>query len=215
MPLAAILGMYLLSWLPAGTMPSVAAVTGRQSAQSQESQSDSSAPHDSSTQPPANQQKVPVQSAAPPSAAPPCPENSQPGSTGKSDCKPADSTAAKAKKRHRTQKNVPSAATPAQAGPSKTVVRNGGTEDPVVNLSLGPSPQASQQREKTKQLLAASDANLNKVSARQLTPSQQDTVKQIKSYMEQSSQARDEGDVQRAYNLALKANLLSVELVGH
>jgi len=75
--------------------------------------------------------------------------------------------------------------------------------------------QSSQQSEKTKQLLAASDLNLNKISGRQLTPTQQDTVKQIKSYMEQSRNARDDGDVQRAYNLALKANLLSAELVGH
>ena len=72
-----------------------------------------------------------------------------------------------------------------------------------------------QQSENTKQLLAASDLNLNKISGRQLTPTQQDTVKQIKSYMEQSRNARDDGDVQRAYNLALKANLLSAELVGH
>jgi hypothetical protein len=84
-----------------------------------------------------------------------------------------------------------------------------------VDLSPGLSPQASQQSERTKQLLASSDANLKKISGRQLDESQQDTVKQIKSYMDQAKTAANDGDVQRAYNLAVKANLLSAELVGH
>ena len=67
---------------------------------------------------------------------------------------------------------------------------------------------------RTDQLLASSDANLKKISGRQLSDGQQDTVKQIKSYMEQAKVAKDDGDVQRAYNLAMKANLLSAELAG-
>jgi len=74
---------------------------------------------------------------------------------------------------------------------------------------------ASRQIESTNQLLAASDTNLKKISGRQLSASQQDTVKQIKSYMEQAKAAATDGDVQRAYNLAVKANLLSAELAGH
>jgi hypothetical protein len=84
-----------------------------------------------------------------------------------------------------------------------------------VNLSPDPSPQASQQSDHTRQLLESSEANLKKISARPLNESQQETVKQINSYMEQSKAATHEGDVQRAYNLAVKANLLSAELVGH
>ncbi len=67
----------------------------------------------------------------------------------------------------------------------------------------------------TYQLLASSDANLKKISGRQLSANQQDTVKQIKSYMEQANTAAKDGDVQRAHNLAVKANLLATELVGH
>ena len=74
--------------------------------------------------------------------------------------------------------------------------------------------QASEQTVRTNQLLASSDANLKKISGRQLSAGQQDTVKQIKSYMEQATAAKDRGDVQRAYNLAVKANLLSAELAG-
>jgi len=85
-----------------------------------------------------------------------------------------------------------------------------------VALSPDLSPQqASHQIESTDQLLATSDANLKKISGRQLSANQQDTVKQIKSYMEQAKTAANGGDVQRAYNLAVKANLLSAELVGH
>jgi hypothetical protein len=40
-------------------------------------------------------------------------------------------------------------------------------------------------------------------------------VKQIKSYLEQANKALIDGDVQRAHNLAVKANLLLVELLGH
>jgi len=67
----------------------------------------------------------------------------------------------------------------------------------------------------TYQLLVSSDANLKKISGRQLSANQQDTVKQIKSYMEQANTAAKDGDVQRAHNLAVKANLLATELVGH
>ena len=83
-------------------------------------------------------------------------------------------------------------------------------------LSPGLSPQqSSRQIESTKRLLAASDANLKKISGRQLSANQQDTVKQIKSYMDQANTAKNDRDFQRAYNLAVKANLLSAELVGH
>jgi hypothetical protein len=216
MPLAAILGSYLLlPWLPASIAPSIPVLVVWQSTQSQENQPSSSATQHSSTQPP-DQQKVPDQSATPSTTpASSCAENSA-GTTVKPDCKPAASTGAKAKKRHRTQKTVAPASPPAGTDPPKKVVRNGGTDDPVVDLSPRRNPQqTSQQTDNTKQLLAASDTNLNKVSGRPLSANQQDTVKQIKSYMEQAKGALNEGDVQRAYNLALKANLLSAELVGH
>lgn len=84
-----------------------------------------------------------------------------------------------------------------------------------MELSPGSTPQQlSDQREKTKALMAKSEADLKKISEKQLTPSQQDTVSQIKSYLEQANQAVTDGDLQRAHNLALKANLLSTELAG-
>ena len=74
--------------------------------------------------------------------------------------------------------------------------------------------QASEQAKRADELLASSDANLKKISGRQLSASQGDTVKQIQSYIDQAKKAASDGDVQRAYNLAVKANLLSAELAG-
>ena len=86
----------------------------------------------------------------------------------------------------------------------------------MVELSPGMSPQQiSDQRERITQLLAKSAEDLKLVSTRQLNESQQDTVKQIKSYIEQANQADKDGDVQRAHNLAVKASLLSAELAEH
>jgi hypothetical protein len=184
-----------------------------QSTQPQENQPNNLPPQGSSSQPSAGQQKAPEQSATPiqsPAAATaPCTENSQAASGVKSDCKPAATPANKTRKRHHK------ALAPAATGPRKTVVRNGGTTDPTVDLSPGLSrQQASHQIDSTNQLLAASNENLKKISGRALSANQQDTVTQIKSYMEQAKEAENDGDVQRAYNLALKANLLSAELAG-
>lgn len=91
----------------------------------------------------------------------------------------------------------------------------GSVEEPIVDLSPTPSAQQASRRDAYNQLLATIDANLQKIASRTLSESEQDTVKQIKSYMEQAKGAADDGDAQRAYNLAVKANLLSAELAGH
>jgi hypothetical protein len=216
MPLAAILGLcLLLHWPQDGIVLPAAAVW--QSTESRENQANNSPAQGSSPQPPSQQQKNPDQSAAtprPPAAAPSCPENSHSGSTAKPGCTPAPS--AKTKKHHGTHKAVEPAATPAGTPPTKKIVKNGGEDEPAVDLSPEMNrQQALQQAKRADQLLADSDANLKKISGRPLSASQQDTVKQIKSYMEQATTAKKGGDVQRAYNLALKANLLSAELAGH
>lgn len=75
--------------------------------------------------------------------------------------------------------------------------------------------QASSQRQNTSQLLTAADANLKEISSRQLNAGQQDSISQIRKYMEQAKAAEKAGDVQRAHNLASKALLLSDDLVKH
>jgi len=73
--------------------------------------------------------------------------------------------------------------------------------------------QASQQRSTTEQLTAATEENLKKIAGRPLSPSQQEMVDQIKQFMGQSKEAVAAGDLERGHNLAVKARLLSDELV--
>ena len=99
------------------------------------------------------------------------------------------------------------------AAPRRVVVRNGGT-DPGGQLQPGMSAgDAQKQRAGTQQLLQLADVNLKVVTGRALSPDQQDMVRQINMYMEQSRRASDEGDLVRARNLAVKARLLSDALV--
>jgi len=126
--------------------------------------------------------------------------------------KPAAASQSAAKKRRAKRKPPASAST----GPTKVVVRNGGTADPAAQISPGLTvQQAASQRQNTGQLLANADANLKTIAGRQLSPGQQDMVKQIHQYAEQAQTALNAGDTERAYNLAVKAQLLSEELAKH
>jgi hypothetical protein len=108
-------------------------------------------------------------------------------------------------------KRAPDASKPCP--PPKKVVRNGGSDDPKIELLGGtPAQQASSERS-TEQITAATEENLKKINGRQLSASEQDTVNQIKQFMDQSKQAVASGDPERGRNLAMKARLLSDELV--
>jgi hypothetical protein len=97
--------------------------------------------------------------------------------------------------------------------PRKVVVRNGGSDPPAVELKGNtPAEEAVHQRS-TEQLTAATEANLSKVAGRTLNPNQQELVDQIHQFMEQSKTAIAAGDPDRGHSLALKAHLLSDELV--
>jgi hypothetical protein len=104
-------------------------------------------------------------------------------------------------------------ATVAGQPPPKKVVRQGSTADPTTQLAPGISQeQASRQRQTTTQLLSSTDAALQQLSWHQLNSDQQETVAQIRKFMQQSKAADKDGDSQLAYKLALKAHLLSDEL---
>jgi hypothetical protein len=163
------------------------------------------------TQPPNTAPSNPAQDSQPASApaeTSQAPNQAQPDTAAK---KPEPPAKAPIKKKKRRKSAGSSTATP-----QKKVVRNGGTADPVVQLAPGMSAeQASSQRQNTTQLLAATDANLKQISSRQMNSSQQDSISQIRKYMEQAKEAEQAGDVQRAHNLASKALLLSDDLVKH
>lgn len=99
--------------------------------------------------------------------------------------------------------------------PKKTVVRKGSTGEKTVQLTPAVNQAgASRQRETTKELLTSTDANLQKLSARQLSKDQQDTVAQIREFMQQAKTADAKGDLDRASKLAAKAHLLSEALAN-
>ena len=206
---------FLLPWAEAAIPPSVAAVMVSQSQDKPSADSSSQSPPSS---PQSNPQEGRDQSTAPPGAkngVSPCTGNSDSGSSAKSGCKTTKPDA-KSKRPHPTSRNDTSSANPGKTDSQTKVVRNGSTDDPDVNLAPSvSSEQTSRQRESTKQLLESSDENLKKISGRKLTTSEQGTVAQIQSYMDQAKKATEEQDVQRAYNLAVKANLLSAELAKH
>jgi hypothetical protein len=98
--------------------------------------------------------------------------------------------------------------------PPDKVVKNGSTSESTVQIAPSMSQQqASTQKVDISELLADSDANLQKSANRQLTLDQQAMASQIRNYMDQAKTAEKAGDLARARNLAFKAHLLSQELV--
>jgi len=104
-------------------------------------------------------------------------------------------------------------AAPKPCPPPRIIVRHGGTAEPSIQLAGGPSnSQASHQRDVVNQLRGATEANLKRIAGQQLNSGQQDTVAQIRQFMDQSKTAVESGDLDRARTLAWKAELLSEEL---
>jgi hypothetical protein len=164
-------------------------------------------------------QQTPPQDQSKPETSQPNPETKPPNSIQEQPppvtpgTVPKEPTKQKQKKpstsKKRPSKNQHTPAAPAQDA-QKKVVHRGGTAEP--NPQLTPSiteEQAARQRQNTNDLLASTDASLQKLSGRQLTQDEQETVGQIRKFMQQVKEADKEGDLQRAYKLAVKAHLLS------
>ncbi len=98
--------------------------------------------------------------------------------------------------------------------PPKAVVPEGSNPQAQGQLTAQLSRQETLHDQlNTSQLLQATENNLGILSKRQLSDADQSVVQHIRSYVQQSREATQEGDVERAYNLAFKAHLLSDELV--
>lgn len=103
---------------------------------------------------------------------------------------------------------------PKNCPPSKIVVSHGGSTEPSIQLAGGAGgDDASKKRDATTQMLGITENNLRKLSGQQLSKTQQDSVTQIRQYMEQSKGALASGDNERARTLAWKAETLSEDLV--
>ena len=99
--------------------------------------------------------------------------------------------------------------------PAKVVVRNGGASEHAIRLSGANDPQDSHRGQTTDMLLQSTGRNLQQLSKRQLDPAEKEMVAQVLRYTEQSRSATAAGDLELGHNFALKAHLLSDELVNH
>jgi hypothetical protein len=243
MNLAAILAIYLLTmaWLvPAAggfAEPQAASGQGESSAQANPSQPPSSEPAPRSSSPAPAGKTIDSTNPAKPSSQPhrhhkkklpdctsaATPLNPATNSPGDSENQKALATSASSPASSnppsssadsaKTDSAKPGSAPLPPCSPPKKVIRNGGSEEPTIQLIGGsPAQQASNQRS-TEQLTAATQENLKKIAERQLSPSRQEMVNQVKQFMDQSKIAVAAGDLERGHNLAQKAHLLSEELV--
>ena len=107
--------------------------------------------------------------------------------------------------------------TPApDSGPRRIVVREGGASEPAAQIVPGmPPAEAARQRQNAENLLGSTGDQLKQLAGRTLDAQQQETVGQIRNYMEGARAALKEGDVQRASTLAEKGHLLADDLVKH
>jgi hypothetical protein len=170
---------------------------------------------------------IPAQS-QPPAITAPAPQESQPATTEaqpppaqEPPSEKAEAVPAPKPKPKRRAKKTPAVTAQAQPPPApqqqasasgKLVIQEGGSPNQGQLAPNMTGEATNHHKQTTQQLLDSTEANLKGIK-RTLTPEEQAMVAQIKDYMEQSRKATVEADLVRAHNLALKARLLSDELV--
>jgi hypothetical protein len=139
--------------------------------------------------------------------------------------KPQEATAtppAKPKSQPRHRRKPPQ---PAQSAPSNNTGSNatiaaahpppnpatGASSDIAINAEVS-NAQVTQQQQTTTQLLDAAEKNLKTLSGT-LSHDEEVMAAQVRTYVNQSHAATADKDFERAYNLALKARLLSDALL--
>jgi outer membrane biosynthesis protein TonB len=98
-----------------------------------------------------------------------------------------------------------------QEGPNQKIVISPGAETTQNIAASSPHTDELHHRQTTAQLLQSTEDNLRLAS--NPNSDQQAIIAQIRTFLSQARQAQAENDPVRAHNLALKAHLLSDELV--
>jgi hypothetical protein len=133
------------------------------------------------------------------------PDAAKPGSHGNA---PSSANAVNGATKHLQR----SASSPA-AAPRKIVVRQGGAKEPATQIAPGMTPaEAARERQNAEQWLRSTGDQLPRL-AELADARQQETVVQIRNYMDGARSALTEGDVRRASTLAEKAHLLAEDLL--
>lgn len=124
---------------------------------------------------------------------------------------PTEPAPVKAKKPKRHRRTVPAntvASTPPKPAPKPETA----PPDNVQITAEIPQNVANARRQQTEGLLQAAEANLKKIN-RTLTDGEDSMQRQVRNYITQSRLAMQDGDLDRAYQLASKAQQLSQELI--
>lgn len=113
---------------------------------------------------------------------------------------------------HGAQNSAPKV--PTNCPPKKTIVPQGGTTEPSIELAGAASnDQAARERTAVDQMVAVTENNLKNISGQTMSSSQKDQLNQIRQYLAESKSAAADGDLDRARTLAWKAQMLSEDLV--
>ncbi|HUR36941.1 MAG TPA: hypothetical protein VM009_03930 [Terriglobales bacterium] len=104
--------------------------------------------------------------------------------------------------------------TVAKANPPRIVVQPGtGTPETAATVVPGMShTEESHHRQTTEQLMQSTEANIKSLK-RVLNADERSLLQQVQLFMSQSREASEAQDLVKAHNLALKAHLLSDELI--
>jgi hypothetical protein len=172
---------------------------------------------------PAEQEPPETAPAAPANPPAPAAEKKAPDNEAKPkiDAGSAGGTSARGTSPSRTSSNGPRKRrkhSPAgsEGAPRKIVVREGGAREPAAQIAPGMTPaEAHRQRQNAEQLLRSADDQLQQLAGRTMNARWEETVAQIRNYMEGARSALKEGDVRRANTLAQKAHLLAADLLKH
>lgn len=116
-------------------------------------------------------------------------------------------------KAKKPRKNAPAPAEAEPPAPKTVIDNNAKPADSNVQITVEvPQGAADLRRRQTEDLLQATEANLRRIN-RSLSDGEQSMQRQVRNFITQSRLAMQDNDIERAYNLATKANLLSQELV--
>jgi hypothetical protein len=111
-----------------------------------------------------------------------------------------------------SHKPVQSAPTPVPAEAPKVEAPKPSQPDSSAQITADvPRAAVQTKRQNTENLLRNSESRLSSIN-RSLNDGEQGMLRQARNYIAQSNQALQAGDVERAYNLAVKASLLANEL---
>jgi hypothetical protein len=129
---------------------------------------------------------------------------------------PPESSAQKPSKKEKKErkKRLPKTLDP--NAPKKIVVKEGGASETPTQVTPKIEPgKANYERQSTTGLIAAAEANLERLKDYRLSRDQKATVEQIRLFVKQAREANSAADFERAHTLALKARVLSDDLLPH